>query len=162
MPGGTGSFFSLADLKDNFRARVWSRLSLTDPPSAAAQIRRILQREPLEERLAFGEGRREVVWALVKLAWPRASFRDAMLALAELAVAENENFANNSTGEFAARFQVVLGGTAVPYLQRLPVLDELLKRTDFAYHRLAARALGIVCQLQEWRTGGGEDHGVRT
>jgi hypothetical protein len=155
-------FFSLADLRHDYNARVWSHLALTDPLYAARQIRQILERASREEIHAFGDGRREVVWTLVKLAWPRASFRDAMLALAELAVAENENIANNSTSEFIQRYQVVLGGTAVPYLERLSVLDELLKRADLAYHRLVARALGMAGHFDESRTRGGEDHGNRT
>ena len=63
---------------------------------------------------------------LVRLAWRSSSFHDAVKALALLAEAENETWANNASREFVARFQIFLGGTAVPYLDRMSVLDELL------------------------------------
>jgi hypothetical protein len=155
-------FFSLRDLQDAYSARIWSYLALTDPAHAAGQIRKIIEGASREEKLAFGKGRRDVVWSLVKLAWRRSSFWDAMIALAELAVAENEEIANNATGEFGERFQIVLGGTAVPYLERLGILDELLKHSDLAYHRLVIYALGMVGRFHETRMLGGEDHGVQT
>jgi hypothetical protein len=154
-------FFSLPDLQSASAARVWSHLALADPGHAAARMREILQSASPAEKQAFGEGRREVVWALVKLAWRRDSFEDAMLALAELAVAENESFNNNATGEFCARFQVVLGGTEVPYRERLAVLDQLLNRSEPAYQRLAVQALCRTAYLDETRLCHGEDHGIR-
>jgi hypothetical protein len=154
-------FFSLSDLQSASAARVWSHLALADPGHAAARMREIVQSASPAEKQAFGEGRREVVWALVKLAWRRDSFEDAMLALAELAVAENESFSNNATGEFCARFQVGLGGTEVPYRERLAVLDQLLSRPDSDYQRLAVQALSRAALLDESRLCHGEDHGVR-
>jgi hypothetical protein len=48
------------------------------------------------------------------------------MALALVAEAENETWANNASVEFVIRFQINLGGTTVPYMRRLEVLDELL------------------------------------
>jgi hypothetical protein len=154
-------FFSLSDLDSDSSAHVWSNLALADPRHAAARIREILQRASPQEKQAFDKGRREVVWALVKLAWRRDTFEDAMLALAELAVAENEPFSNNATGEFCARFQIVLGGTEVPYRERLVVLDELVRRSEPARTRLVIQALSSAGLLHETRLCHGEDHGAR-
>ncbi len=84
-----------------------------------------------------------------------------MFALAELAVAENESWTNNSTGEFCDRFQVYLGGTSVPFAERLSLLEELMARPDPAYSQLAVNALGAACNLNESRMLHGEKHHSR-
>ena len=108
VPGGTKPFFFLSLLCIEIRPVAGLIRSGRSGPSGSGNSSRPLEAASLEERLQFVEGRREVVWKLVQLAWPQESFEDAMFALAELAVAENESWTNNSTGEFCDRFQVYL------------------------------------------------------
>jgi hypothetical protein len=63
-----------------------------------------------DRRRIEDRARREAVWTLVRLAWKTSSFHDAVFAMALLAEAENETWANNATAEFLARFQIFLGG----------------------------------------------------
>ena len=99
--------------------------------------------------------RRELVWTLVRLAWKSSSFNESVKALALLGEAENETWANNASAEFVARFQVSLGGTSVPYLNRLAVIDELLIEGEGrpSLSSLAVKALARVADLHATRSG---------
>lgn len=148
------SFFIRVDNFVDARAvRRWSALSSADPGEAARNILRALSGASLEDRRRIADSsRRETVWTLVRLAWRSSSFHDAVKALALLADAENEKWANNASAEFVARFQVFLGGTAAPYLERLSVLDELLAEGRPSMASLAVKALAQVGARQEFRT----------
>ena len=89
----------------------------------------------------------------MRLAWRPGAFFDAVKALALLAEAENESWANNATGEFLGRFQIFLGGTAVPYLERLAVIDELVALERVPLVRLAVKALARVGERRAHRMG---------
>jgi len=135
-------FFQLDNFVDARDVRRWSALSSADPDMAARNMLRALEGTSVEERLEIkDQARREIVWTLVRLAWRSRSFADATKALALLAEAENETWNNNATGEFIARFQIFLGGTALPYLERLAVLDELAAENRVSLTRLVVRAL---------------------
>jgi hypothetical protein len=147
-------FFRLSDFIEVRGVRRWSALSAADPDQAARNIFRALSGTSVEDRLRIeGPARREIVWTLVRLAWRPGAFADAAKALALLGEAENETFANNATSEFVARFQVVLGGTAVPYLHRLPVLDELVGDNRLTLNRLVIKALSRVGEERSFRMG---------
>ncbi len=147
-------FLRLDDFVDSLAARRWSALSAEDPVGAAHGILCALSEpDPEERKRIAGGARREIVSTLVRLAWPSAAFHDAVKALALLAEAENETWANNASGEFIARFQVGLGGTAAPYLDRLIVLDELLATNRPVLARLIVKALAQVGNRSESRSG---------
>lgn len=135
-------FFSVNEFIDARAVRQWSALSSADPDLATRNILRALSGASLEHRKRIkDDARRESVWTLVRLAWRSSSFHDAVKALALLAEAENETWANNASAEFVARFQIFLGGTAVPYLDRLSVLDELLTEGRPSLASLVVKAL---------------------
>ncbi|MBN1458535.1 MAG: ATP-binding protein [Armatimonadetes bacterium] len=147
-------FFRLDDFIDARAVRRWSALSAADPNQAAANILRALEGTTPEERSRIGDrARRETVWTLVRLAWRPGAFFDATKALALLAEAENESWANNATAEFVGRFQILLGGTSVPYLDRLAVLDELVATDRAPIVHLVLQALARVGTRQAFRMG---------
>ena len=138
-------FFRIDDFMDPQRARRWSAFSAADPETAARNLGRALKTASLDDRRRIrDEARREIVWTLVRIAWRSSAFHDAVTALALLAEAENEPWGNNATGEFVARYQVVLGGSALPYVRRLRVIDELLESGRPELARLCTRALARV------------------
>jgi DNA polymerase III delta prime subunit len=135
-------FFRVDDFMDARRVRRWSALSSADPDVAARNILTALSDASLEDRRRIEDrARREAVGALVGLAWRSSSFHDAVKALALLAEAENETWANNASAEFVARFQIFLSGTAVPYNDRLSVLDELLAEERPSLASLVVKSL---------------------
>lgn len=147
-------FFRLIDFVDARAVSRWSALSAADPKLAAANILLALESTTSEERSRIEDrARREIVWTLVRLAWHPGAFFDATKTLALLAEAENETWANNATSEFLGRFQIFLGGTAVPYLKRLAVIDELVASERTSLVRLAVKALARVGERQAHRMG---------
>lgn len=146
------SFFLIDDFLDGKAVRRWAAFSSADPDRAASNLLRAISHESVENRARIqGRARRELVSTLVHLAWRSSSFHDAVKALALLAEAENETWANNATNEFTARFLIDLGGTAVPYMERLPVLDELLAEERPALTRLVVKALAQASNLRPMR-----------
>ena len=147
-------FFRLSDFVDARTVRRWSALAAADPGKAAQNILRALERSSAEERLHIeGSARREIVWTLVRLCWRTDAFSYAAKALALLGEAENETFANNATSEFIARFQIELGGTGVPYIDRLLLLDELVSDGRLALNRLVLKALARAGDQHAFRMG---------
>lgn len=137
--------------RDRDAVNRWSALMLADVSLSAANVRSALEGASHEERLEIaGDARRTLVNALVTLAWPRSSAADALLALATLAEAENEIWANNATGELAEKFQLHLGGTALPFGERLEVARELISRGG-GYLSLMVEALASVGGRHESR-----------
>lgn len=135
-------FLELRDFLCDADARRWCALSAADPILAASNLARALRRSSVEERRALkGRARREIIWTLTRVAWRSSTFNDATSSLALLAEAENETWTNNATGEFVGKFQIVLGGTSVPYPARLSVIDELVQSGREAMLRLAVKAL---------------------
>ena len=147
-------FFQRNSLMDPNATQRWSALAAADPALAATELSRGLHEASFEERMAIKDrARRDLVWALVKLAWRTDAFHDAIISLALLAEAENETWSNNATGEFISRYQIRLGGTAVPYLDRLPVLDELLALEHVAITVLVIKALAKAGDQMFSRSG---------
>lgn len=147
-------FFRIDDFVAPQAARRWSAFSAADPDAAAAILCRALRSVGVGERRRIrDQARRELVARLVRIAWRSSAFHDAVTALALLAEAENEPWGNNATGEFVARYQVVLGGTALPYLRRLGVIDELLETGSPELARLCVSALARVGENHPTRWG---------
>lgn len=131
----------------------WSALAFADSTASSKKMKDILELANHDEKLLIkGAARRTLVRTLVDIAWSKADFYNALLALGELAVSENETWSNNATGEFESRFQVILGGTETPFSERLSVIDTLLDRKDAIYQILAARALLQSLKYQERRS----------
>ncbi len=135
-------FFHLEHFYDPHSVRRWAVLASADPSLAAHNVRQALEGSSHEQRSSItGEARRQLVWGLVRLAWRSEAFHDATISLAFLAEAENESWANNATSEFFEKFRILLSGTAVPYPNRLPVLDEILQYRGETFVRLVITAL---------------------
>ncbi|MDP3207937.1 MAG: hypothetical protein Q8M65_02205 [Rhodoglobus sp.] len=147
-------FFRLSDFVDLSSVRRWAALSAADPMLAARLVREALESASLEARTEIPEqSRRDLVWMLNRLAWRKSSFADATLALALLAEVEQDGWANNATEEFTGKYLIALGGTSVPYLDRLTLLDSFLVAHRPTLFRLVVRALLSSCNLHEGRMG---------
>jgi len=143
-------FFHWSHFLDATAVDRWVTLSVANPVLAAGKAREALQQASDDERRQIvGGARRGLVRGLARLASYSDAFHDAALALAELAAAENETWANNASTEFVARYQLFLGGTACPYLDRLAVLDELLASERPRLQGLAIRALARAGSRQD-------------
>lgn len=138
-------FFRIDDFVDAHAARRWSALSTADPELAARNICRALAASSVDDRRRITFAAVGVlVSRLARIASRSAGFHDAATALALLAEPENDTWGNSASREFLAKYHISLGATALAYLERLAVLDELLglRRTKMA--SLVVAALGQV------------------
>lgn len=147
-------FFSLSSFTNRTAVRRWRAFSVADAPLAAKGARVSLNDASVDERLAFrGDARRELIWGLVELGQHAVAFDDAVEALAYLAEAENESWSNNATGEFVTFFQITLGGTELPFLERLAVLKRLEAANSVAMAKLVIQALAKPLESTEHGSG---------
>ena len=135
-------FFRIDDFMEAHAARRWSALSTADPERAANQLRRALTgSSPDERRRITFQALGAIVRTLARITARSRGFHDAAIALAFLAEPENESWGNGASREFVARYRVCHAGTALPFLQRLDVLDELMGLRRAKISQLVVRAL---------------------
>ena len=97
------------------------------PDCVVDMLFRVFNAQSIEQRKAFEDGRRNIVWTLSHLCYISETFEKAAETLLLLAVAENENFSNNATGNFVSLFPVHLPSTCVSLKRRLNFLQEKMK-----------------------------------
>jgi len=107
------------------------------------------------------ESRRNLAWALDRLAFDKRSFKNAMLTLARFALVETENWlSNNTTGLFIERFPIILPGTEATLTDRIDVLQKL--SSDTRYSGLIKKALLMAINVNHnHRFGGAEKQGLK-
>ena len=119
---------------------VLSALAEIDPRPVVDLIERVLG-GLADLTVVDGDTRRQLVVALEKVAFDAATFKNGARLLLDLALAENETWANNATGQFAGLFPMILGGTAADGESRLTVLREAAAVEDPAQREIVANAL---------------------
>lgn len=159
--GENGFFRNINVLNNEAGSRVFLNLAQGDRLSAIATLERLLSPLSRDVLLSFDKGRRNVVWALEKIAWWPDTFHRAARLLLKLADAENETCSNNATGVFVGLFQPYLGGTATPAIERHAILEEALDSGNISYQKLTLKAIGSSLNLTySIRTAGPEEQGV--
>ena len=88
-----------------------------------------------------GGARRNLVWALEKLAFWEETFPRSLAFLTRLAAVENEHWSNNSTGVLKRLFMVLLSGTQATLAVRLPLLVQMARSNEIGVRRIAIAAL---------------------
>ena len=126
-----GPFASLDALAADGNAEILSSLAEIDAEAVVTLIDRLIDPLSIDEcKQIDGDLRRHLVWALEKIAFLETTFEQGARLLFKLALAENESWGNNATGEFKAIFPALLGNTAADGKTRLRLLDELIEKND--------------------------------
>lgn len=156
----TGPFGRLEVLNTESGSRCFRSIVEANPAAAMTALTRELGGRATDELREIGPGRRDLVGALEKLAFRGETFEEAVRLLLDLAVAENESWANNATGEFVSKFQMHLSGTEAPPELRFGVLDEALASGEPERERLAVEGLDRALETGHYsRSGGAETQG---
>jgi hypothetical protein len=159
-PFGSGRFF-----EDRRAVRFLLALADAAPKAALRYVQRNIGTLDTKRLLEFEEGRREVVWALERIAVWRELFFGAADLLLQLAEAENESFANNATGVFASLFspgEGPLAPTEASPEERFPLLAGALRSASPGRRRVALRACDQALETQSLiRFVGVEYQGLR-
>lgn len=136
-------FNTLRDLERWDASERWDIAAATVPDVAVQVFGDLLDRASPAEKASFVGNAFSPIWTLAKLAGRAEHFESVMIMLADLAVVERRQVGYSPTRTFCDRFQVIQGGTEVPFNERLRVLDHPLDRRDLAYTRLVIRALTV-------------------
>lgn len=121
-------FFNEETLCSGLGSKLFLAMSTVNPAAIAANLRRVLGCKNIEWLKGHfdGEGRRNVVWALERLCFAQESYNDAVVMMARLAMAENEDIGNNATGQLVQLFHIALSGTEVDLKTRLQTLKDII------------------------------------
>lgn len=126
-------------------------------------MKRIFDTLPDDALKDFGGDARDAIrWAVQRIAFVPATFELGAMLLFRLALAENESWSNNSTGQFKSLFPAYLGDTAADGTARLRLLDELIDQDEPAQNMLLVEALEKGTEVMHFsRSVGIESHGLR-
>ena len=161
-----GIFADSSLLRTDIGAKFFSNLTEADPESALNYLKRTIGTWSKEELLSFKVGRREVVWALERIAIWRELFAGATRLLLALGEAENESYSNNASGVFAGLFSPAPGPTApteVSLEERYPVLIDAINSDSVERKKLALKAFRKALQSRNFtKIVGAEYQGSRS
>ena len=147
-----GPFQQSGLLTDPRGARFFLHLTEASPRAALQCLRKTVGTWSREKLLDFTAGRRDIVWALERLAIWRELFPGAARLLLRLADAENEeHIGNNATGVFVELFSPAYGGLAPTEAspeERFPVLKEAIE-----HESKECRRISLVACEHALRTG---------
>lgn len=163
--GDRGPFRNGGFLDTKVGASLFLALTEADPTSALERLKRTIGTWSKQELLKFATGRRDVVWALEKIAVRRDLFPDAARMLLALGEAESETWSNNASGVFAALFSTGRGRVAPTEAspqERFPILKEAMDSSSRERRVLALQACNVALESQHFvRTIGAEHQGLR-
>lgn len=97
------------------------------PEAVANCLSRIILPMPSDELKKLEEGRRNIVWTVEKICFDSKTFFSGAKLMLRLAVAENEQWSNNATGDFVSLFPIMLPATSADFNLRLAFLRENFK-----------------------------------
>ena len=144
-------------------SRLFRAFVVVSPDATSSALYRVISSLSYEERLAItGDVRRNLVWALEKLCFHPALFKESAWVLFLLAVAENETWSNNATGMFTQLNRVQLSGTGAKPSDRFGVLRKALELNDTKADLVVLKALEQAISVHGGsRTIGAEYQGTR-
>ncbi len=158
--------FSTRDmLTSSTGSRFLSTLAEANPSAVLRLLESTIGNWPDADLAEFNSDRQNIVWALEKIAvWPLLTVR-ALSLLARLAINENADFSNNSTGTLVSLFLIgpEAAATEASPEQRLPALLALLRGRTDAERLLGLKILDSVLGSRGagFRTVGPEYQGLR-
>jgi len=163
--GEDGIFQGSEYLRDPRGAEFFLALAEASPGGALRCLQNTVGTWTREKLLNFTEGRREVIWALERIAVWREMFPDAARLLLRLGEAENETWGNNASGVFAELFSHGPGRVApteAPPEERFPVLEEAVTSPSKECRLLGLKACDSALEAQQFvRAAGAEHQGLR-
>ena len=118
------------------------------PELVLSTLQRVLNNVSHDDLKTLTHCRRNIVWTLEKLCFPREYFMPASKLLLRLATAENgPSFGNNATDIFKRLFHLELSGTEAEPTLRLAILDESLNSQHTPTQEIGMLALNSVVKL---------------
>ena len=159
--GDKSYFDSIEVLNTELGSRLFRSFVEVNPVAISDNLYRQFNNKKTEELLEFKEGRRNIIWTLEKLCFGKETFANSTKILYRLAVAENESWANNATGQFLQLFHIFLAGTEVSLKERLKIIKWGLGMKDEKFTQLAIKAMASGLTTNHFvRMKGAERQGI--
>jgi hypothetical protein len=163
--GKDGPFQQSEYLTTKLGARFFLALAEADPKSALKCLENTIGTWSKNDLVRFDTGRREVVWALERIAMWRDLFSGAARILLVLAEAENETYSNNASGVFTELFSPApspVAPTEASPEERFPILIEALDSSSKEKRLLGLEACKEAVETRNFgRMIGAEHQGLR-
>ena len=160
-----GIFAERTTLTSDKGSRFLSTLAEANPAAVLKLLEATIGEWTDQELLDFTKNRQSLVWALEKIAvWSSLTVR-AIHLLARLAVNENADHSNNSTGTLTGLFRIgpEAAATEASPEARLPAMLKLLRTTRDSERRLGLKAMEAALDSRGlgFRVVGPEYQGLR-
>jgi len=160
---GVGSPFDNAEvLNTELGSRLFRSFAEVNPIAVPHNFTRQFLNKTTEELLKIEDGRRNIVWALEKLCFYKETFVESTKILYVFAVAENETWGNNATGQLKQLFHIFLSGTEADLKERWSIIEWGLSRNDEHFTKLAIELMQSGLNADHFhRTMGAEQRGTK-
>lgn len=160
--GNDSPFDNAEVLNTELGSRLFRSFVEVNPVAVAQNFKRQFSNKTTEELLKIKEGRRNIVWTLEKLCFDNRTFEDSAKILLQFAIAENETWSNNATGQFLHLFNTHLSGTEANLSQRWEIIEWALSKGEKQYYEYAIKAMKIGLNFgHSSRMGGAEQQGSK-
>lgn len=157
--GKSGPFGQAKVLSSDLGSQLFRAIAEVNPVHAVAALDYAFGESITTELQTLnGTPRRNLVWALEKLAFREDTFSRAAQFLARLACAENERWSNNATGVLARLFMVLLSGTQAPLGLRAPLLRQMAGSDDIGLRSVAIVALNSALTTNNFTGTSGPEY----
>jgi hypothetical protein len=151
-----GPYGSLSQIEQTGIAEFLVQMAVVLPDEVTDHLSELIEAADVEDLRRQTRSRRGLVQTLEKLVWHQATFERAADALLKLALAENESWANNATGQWISLFGARLPTTAATPKQRLAYLRRCSRSTDAAIRSLVVRSATSALDPDELAVVSGE------
>lgn len=158
------TFLSEKVILSDMGSRLFLAMSPVNPVAIVKGLLEFFEKKDAEwiKSNVQGKVRRCYVNTLEKLCFSKDSFGYGVQLLAKFALAENETWGNNSTGQFIQLFNILLPGTQSNYQERVIALKTLHEKSSL-YDELILKAIGTAFKSGSFsRMNGAEKFGFET
>lgn len=156
--GNTGPFGNPEVLISEEGSRLFRALVEVNPQATMGALFAVMSGKSQVDLLQIKDDvRRNLVWAIERLCWWKDTFSRASKLMLAFALAENETWSNNATGQFLQLFHVYLPGTEADLEARLQIIRDALKSKALEERKLVIRALGSALETGGFSRGAGAD-----
>ncbi len=160
ITGPESPFDNAEVLNTELGSRLFRSFVEVNPVAVSKNFHRVFSNKPKQELFKIISGRRNLVWVLEKLCFDKRTFAESAKILYSFAIAENETWANNATGQFLHLFNIHLSGTEADLTERWKIIDWGLNKIDEKYEELAIKAMKVGLNYGQFsRMGGAEKQG---
>lgn len=131
--GPTAPFANEKVVCSDLGSRLFLSMTAVNPIAVAKCLTTTLEGKNTDwlKQNIVNSSRRNLVLALEKQCFSKDSFNLGSVLMARLALAENESWANNATGQFLQLFHIFLAGTESTLYDRLNTIKGLYETPEF-------------------------------